>query len=103
MLLYGYMAFPHDEPADHAYKRHSRVAVHAMGSRLGARSRRPDARHRKLRQYLRRYRIKQSIGRHGNCRDKSLMARLFYSLKSESEPNVAYRLPRRLIGTSAIT
>lgn len=44
-----------------------------------------------FRQYLWRYRIKQSMSRRGNCWDNAPMERFFRSLKSEWVPEIGYR------------
>ena len=45
----------------------------------------------KFRQYLWRYRIKQSMSRRGNCWDNAPMERFFRSLKTEWVPEMGYR------------
>jgi putative transposase len=45
----------------------------------------------KFRQYLWRYRIRQSMSRRGNCWDNAPMERFFRSLKSEWVPRIGYR------------
>lgn len=45
---------------------------------------------RKFRQQLRRYRVRQSMSRRGNCWDNAPMERLFRSLKTEWVPTTGY-------------